>query len=227
MKLPSPSSCASAGPGARFGVPVYLENDADAAAVGECVRGAGHGFDPVVMLTFGTGIGGAAVVGGQIYRGVRGEHPELGHIPIESGVGAACYCGIAGCLESIASGTAIGAAGQAAGFADARAVFAAAKAGDSAAQALINRAVNAGATAAWTICHTLLPERLILGGGISEEHFDLFAQAMRRRLETATQFTRSAVSIAPAALGNDAGIVGAGSLAMQRARLRTLSPAAA
>jgi glucokinase len=210
----------------RFDVPVYLENDADAAAVGECVGGAGHGFDPVVMLTFGTGIGGAAVVGGQIYRGVQGEHPELGHIPISAG-GPPCYCGIAGCLESMASGTAIGAAGQAAGFADARAVFAAGAAGDSAAQAIISRAVNAGATAAWTISHTLLPQRLILGGGIIEEQFDLFAQAMRQRLETATQFTRGAVSIAPAALGNDAGIVGAGSLALQRARLRSVSPAVA
>ncbi len=200
----------------RFGVPVYLENDADVAAFGEWFCGAGRGFDPIVMLTFGTGIGGAAIVGGRVYRGVRGEHPELGHVPV-AGAGPLCYCGIQGCLESIASGTAIGTAGQAAGFADARAVFKAAGRGDQVAQSIVDRAVSAGATAAWTICHTFLPERIILGGGIMEEHFDLFARAMEQRLDPATQFTRRAVSIGPATLGNDAGLVGAGSLAMERA----------
>ena len=62
----------------RFGVPVYLENDADAAALGECAYGAGQGVDPVVMLTFGTGLGGAIVRDGQIVRGVKGEHPSWG-----------------------------------------------------------------------------------------------------------------------------------------------------
>jgi glucokinase len=200
-----------------FGVPVYLENDADAAAAGEYLGGAGRGFDPVVMLTFGTGIGGAAVAGGQIYRGVHGEHPELGHIPVGVG-GAACYCGIAGCLESVASGTAIGAAGRAAGFEDARAVFTAAAAGNSPARGIIQGAASAAATAAWTICHTFVPQRIVLGGGIMEEHFEVFAAAIRQRLDPATQFTRNAVSIAQAVLGNDAGMLGAGSLALLRAQ---------
>jgi glucokinase len=201
----------------RFGVPVFLENDADAAAVGECACGAGRGSDPVVMLTFGTGIGGAAIVGGQIYRGVHGEHPELGHIPVDSAPGIEpCYCGIQGCLESIASGAAIGSAGQKAGFANARAVFAAASAGDGHAQGIIDRAVQAACTGAWTICHTFLPQCLVLGGGIIEDHFNLFAGAIRHRLESATQFTPALVRVVPAALGNNAGIVGAASVALQR-----------
>src|SRR4029079_6704818 len=114
----------------RFRVPVCLENDADAAVFGECAAGAGRGCDPVVMLTFGTGIGGGAVVSGHIYRGVRGEHPELGHIPT-SADRLECYCGIGGCLESVASGTAIAQAGAEAGYADARAVFAAADQGEA------------------------------------------------------------------------------------------------
>lgn len=205
----------------RFGVPVYLENDADAAALGECAYGAGQGVDPVVMLTFGTGLGGAIVRDGQIVRGVKGEHPELGHVPV-SDAGPECYCGIRGCLESLASGTAIGTAGRASGFQDSRAVFAAARAGDPAARAIVDRATAAAANAAWIFCHTILPERILLGGGIMEDHFVLFARAMGARLLTATQFSHDAVSIVRAGLGNDAGIIGAASLALSR---RQSSPA--
>jgi len=203
---------------ARFGRPVYLENDADAAALGECFAGAGSGFSPVVMLTFGTGIGGSVIVDGQIYRGANGEHPELGHIPI-SRDGPLCYCGIRGCLESLASGAAIGNAGHNGGFQDARHVFAAARQQQAAAQAIVARAVDAAATAAWTICHTFLPQRLILGGGMMDDQFDLFAQAMKERLSTATQFSRDGVSITRAALGNDAGVIGAASIPLRHASL--------
>lgn len=196
-----------------FGLPVFLENDADAAALGECMAGAGRGSDPVVMLTFGTGVGGAAVFAGRILRGAQGEHPELGHIPVTSD-GPPCYCGTRGCLEVLASGAGIGTAGKASGFDDARAVFAAARGGNALARAIVDRALEAAATAAWTICHTLLPRCLILGGGMMEEHFDLFAGAMNRRLDPATQFTRAAVRICRAQLGNEAGVVGAAAIAL-------------
>lgn len=129
---------------ARFGVRVQLENDADAAAMGECFAGAGRGFDPIVMLTLGTGVGGAAIVRGEIYRGANGEHPELGHV-IVSDNGPPCYCGCRGCLESLASGTAIGAFGQTEGFADARAVFAGARNGKTGARTIVDRALAAAA----------------------------------------------------------------------------------
>lgn len=196
---------------ARFGVPVRLENDADAAALGECFAGAGRDFDPVVMLTLGTGVGGAAIVEGRIYRGAGGEHPELGHVLVAED-GPECYCGARGCLESLASGTALAAAGRPLGYADARAVITAARAGEAAARAVLDRALAAVAAAAWTLFHTFLPRRLILGGGIAEEHFDLFAAAMNARLARATQFTVSAVELVPTALGNDAGVVGAAAL---------------
>jgi glucokinase len=196
----------------RFGCPVWLENDADAAVLGECAFGAGGGVDPVVMLTFGTGVGGAAIVRGTIYRGVHGEHPEIGHLPVASD-GPQCYCGIRGCLESLASGNAIGEVGQAAGLPDTPAVFLAAQGDDPHAREIVDRAVNAAATAVWTLCHTFLPQRIILGGGIMEDHFHLFAPTMRERLDNATQFTRNAVSIEPAKLGNDAGLIGAACLA--------------
>jgi glucokinase len=196
---------------ARFGVPVRLENDADAAALGECFRGAGRGYDPVVMLTFGTGIGGAVVLGGAVYRGVNGEHPELGHVAVAAD-GPHCYCGRPGCLEAIASGTAIGEAGRAAGFEDARGVFAAAQAGHAAARRIVARAVEATAVAAWTFLHTFLPERFLLGGGMMDEQFALFSEAVNRSIAAAAMAPRSRVTVARAELGNDAGLVGAASL---------------
>jgi len=199
---------------ARFGVRVQLENDADAAAMGECFAGAGRGFDPIVMLTLGTGVGGAAIVRGEIYRGANGEHPELGHV-IVSDDGPPCYCGCRGCLESLASGTAIGAFGQTEGFADARAVFAGARNGKTGARTIVDRALAAAAAGAWTVFHTFLPRRLILGGGIAEEHFDMFAAAMNPRLREATQFTAQAVEIVRAQLGTAAGMIGAAALLLR------------
>jgi len=204
-----------------FRVPVQLENDADAAGVGEFQFGAGHGASPLVMVTLGTGVGGAVLVRGQIYRGVNGEHPELGHIPVRSD-GPECYCGTLGCWESLASGTAIAAAGRQFGFNDSRAVFAAAP-NDARAANLVQRAVNATAMAAWTLCHSILPQRIILGGGIGREHFDVFATAIRQQLSRATQFPKDCVTIMPARLGNDAGVIGAAALAFQNTNL-TKSP---
>jgi glucokinase len=126
--------------------------------------------------------------------------------------GPACYCGIAGCLESIASGSALGQAAQSIGLRDARELFAAARDGSATAQAIVHRAIDAACTAAWTVFHTILPQRLVLGGGMMDTEFDLFAGPMRERIAKATQFTPGAVDIVPARLGNDAGIVGGASL---------------
>lgn len=195
----------------RFGVPVRLENDADAAALGEAWIGAGRDTNPLALLTFGTGIGGATIINDRIHRGVRGEHPEIGHIPVDP-EGPPCYCGISGCLESIASGTALTAAARALGIADARELFAAADTGNPAAQAAVHRAVEATAVGAWTLCHTILPQRIVLGGGIMDTEFERFAVAVRARLAAATQFTPTSVDIVPASLGNDAGLIGAARL---------------
>ena len=90
----------------KYQVAVALENDADAAALGEYWMGAGQGAERVMMVTFGTGIGTGLVLNGKIYRGLRGAHPEGGHILIDPH-GPACYCGAHGCWESLASGPAI------------------------------------------------------------------------------------------------------------------------
>jgi glucokinase len=196
-----------------FRVPARLENDADAAAVGEGQFGAGRHANPLVMVTLGTGVGGALLINGAIHRGVDGEHPETGHIPVLRD-GPECYCGTRGCWESLASGTAIAAAGQAFGFKDSRAVFAAA-ASDANARAIVQRAVDATAIATWTLLHTSLPQRIILGGGIGEEHFETFATAMRRPIARATQIPKDRIEIVKAQLGNHAGVIGAACLAFQ------------
>lgn len=195
----------------RFNLPVRLENDADAALLGECQFGAGRGGDPVVMLTFGTGVGGGVWTGGRILRGARGQHLELGHLRVAS-EGPECYCGTCGCLESLASGSAIAALGRESGFADARAVFAAARSQDAAALAILHRAIDAVRTAIWNIAHSLLPQRVILGGGIMEEHFGLFEPGLADAVAGATQFRRGSLTLAPAQLGNRAGLVGAAGL---------------
>lgn len=196
-----------------FGCPVVLENDADMALLGECWTGAGRGFDPVVMLTFGTGIGGAAARGGALRRGVAGEHPELGHVPVDPR-GPRCYCGTSGCFESLASGTALGAAARVAGMSDAADLLGRARSGDGVAQRIRAEVLAATASAAWTILHALLPERLVLGGGMMDEHYETFAAAIRGAIERATLVPANRITVARAKLGGRAGMVGAAAAAM-------------
>jgi len=193
-----------------LGCPVRLENDADMALLGECRAGAGRGFDPVVMLTLGTGIGGAALVRGQLLRGAAGEHPEMGHVSVDPR-GPACYCGTNGCFESLASGAALAAAAAAHGLGDGRRLFARAARREPAAEGILRDALSAMSSATWTIVHALLPERLILGGGMMDEHYEMFAAAANGAIARATQAPKGRVTVARAALGNRAGVLGAAS----------------
>lgn len=205
--------------GEAFSCPVALENDADAALLGEGYAGAGRGFDSLVMLTFGTGIGGAALVSGTLLRGAGGAHPELGHVPVDPG-GPPCYCGTRGCFEAMASGSALSAAATAHGLGDARQLLARAAGGEALAQTLRERALGATASAATTLLHTLLPERMILGGGMMDERYEPFAEAVRGAIAKATQVPPGRVSVVRAQLGNRAGLVGAASIVL---RLKPLS----
>ena len=198
-----------------LGVSAFLENDGDAALLGEAFAGAARGCESAVMLTFGTGIGSGVLLDGRLYRGCQGEHPEMGHIPVDAD-GPGCYCGRKGCLESLASGAAITAAGRVSGFDDSRDVFAAAVKGDAAARRIVDRAVRATGVAAWTILHTFMPQRIVFGGGIADEHFELFAVPFREAIAAATMVPRPHVSVVKAQLGQDAGLVGAASRALNR-----------
>jgi glucokinase len=198
----------------EFSVRAYLENDADAAVLGEAHAGSARALRDVVMLTFGTGVGGGALIGGRIHRGANGEHPEIGHILVDPR-GPECYCGIRGCLESVASGTALSRAGQAAGFADAAEIFEKAGAADESASLLVERAVSAVASAFWTILHTFAPEKVVFGGGLMERQFDVFAPALRERARLAELAWGQRFQFSRAELANDAGLVGAAHRALR------------
>ena len=212
--LPGWSNHAFAAPlSDRFGLPVRLENDANAALLGEAIAGAAKGCKSAVMLTLGTGVGGAVLLDGRIYHGAGGAHPELGHIPVLAG-GPECYCGRRGCYEIIAAGLAIADAGAKIGLSGGEAVFTAAAAGERQAAAIIHGVAAATEVAVWTLLHTYLPDLILFGGGIVDGHWPLFEAAAQKSLAAAVLAREEGVTIARATLGNDAGIVGAASLVL-------------
>jgi glucokinase len=173
---------------AGAGQRVAMENDADAALVGELFHGAasGHRSEVVAMLTFGTGVGGAVWTGQSLYRGAQGEHPEIGHIAVDL-EGPPCYCGQKGCLESLASGPAINASGD------------------------FDRARRVLASALWTLAHTFRPSLVLLGGGMIDAYGDRLVPFESLNPDQAPMLLRP-MAVAQAALGNRAGVVGAARL---------------
>ena len=200
----------------RYGTRVRLVNDADAALLGEALAGAASGARVAVMLTVGTGIGGAALIDGAILRGAAGAHPEIGHMVVDP-AGPACYCGSRGCVEVIAAGPALARAGAEFGYPDAEAVFAAAAGGEAPANAIVARGADAVETAVWGLIHCFVPEIILFGGGIGERHFPLYRAAAERAVARAPLVPEGAVRVVRAALGNDAGMVGAAALMLDGA----------
>ncbi len=220
----------------RYGVPVVLELDTFAAALGEHWLGAGAGHEFVACVMIGTGIGCGLVRHGKVTRGARGAYPEIGHHVIDPS-GPLCYCGARGCWEALASGTAIGRAGReaaasgrssrllelAGGRADtvtSEMVFRASREGDRAAHEIVARAAEATAIGVHNVIHFLAPDAIILGGGVMQ-HYDLFAPAIEQALAAITMVPRQGISVTRAQLGPDAGLVGAArcvALALQEGR---------
>lgn len=196
---------------AATGKKVRLENDANAALLGEHWTGAGRGIDNIVMLTLGTGVGGGVLVNGRLYRGFDGVHPELGHIPVDPD-GPECYCGQNGCLEVLASGTAITQAAISKGFADSRQVFLEAAKGNHDAEEILGRVGHAIGRVVGILMHTFLPELVVLGGGVMSQKNELLLRSIKENLKHAALVPRNSVQIARAELGTRAGVVGAASL---------------
>ncbi|MCW5941171.1 MAG: ROK family protein [Fimbriimonadaceae bacterium] len=190
--------------GSRTNRPVAILNDADAALLGEM---QGETREPTAMLTFGTGVGGAFWAGTDRYRGAFGEHPEIGHMPVLPD-GRPCYCGLCGCLESEASGTALNARAAEAGYAD---LASAVQADDP----LVHRGREAIGRAIWNLAHVLRPERVILGGGLMDAFFDDLVPFRTMVAATAPSLI-APLRVVPARLGNRAGVVGAADHARRR-----------
>jgi glucokinase len=200
---------------AALGLPVSLENDANAAAYGEHWRGAGRGCASMVLLTLGTGVGGGLVLGGDLWRGADGMAGEIGHVTIDPS-GRTCRCGNTGCLETCASATGIvDRYRELAGVeesASAEQVHARALEGDANARQAYREAGRALGIAFATLVNLLNPERIVVGGGVLPA-WDLFMppaeQELRRRAFAAPA---ARVGFARAALGDLAGVTGAGGL---------------
>lgn len=194
-------------------LPVVLENDGIAAANGEWKFGAGRGLNHLVYVTVSTGIGGGVVVDGHLMHGRRGMAAHVGHMMIAPD-GPICGCGGKGCLEALASGTAFGVAARAAGFTDGKHAVELARTGDKKAKSLVDQEAQWLGYGFASLLHLYSPERLIIGGGLSAA-LDLMMPVIRAQIDRHAMPAFRAVEIVPAALGDNAGLIGAAALATQ------------
>ena len=216
----------------RFGMDTFLVNDASAAALAEHRLGAGRGMDNLIYITVSTGIGGGIVMGGQLYLGSSGAAGEIGHMVIDSG-GPECYCGLSGCLEVLASGTAI--ARQAkkrlrdgqnstltnlvAGNIDAitaREVSQAAQGGDRLAAEVVAQAAKYLGIGMAGVVNIFNPDIIVFGGGVSKMGDFLLDPVRRLVREKAFSISAQAVKIVTAELGDDVGLLGAAIFAREQ-----------
>ena len=215
----------------RFeGKPVYIENDANAAALGEAVAGAAKGTKSSVMITLGTGVGGGIIIDGKVYSGFNYAGAELGHIVIEHD-GRQCSCGRKGCWEAYSSATALikmtrekleecHARKRKTIMADAprisgRTAFDAMRAGDEAGKEVVEMYLSYLGTGMVNIVNIFQPEVISVGGGVSGEgQWLVDALLVKIRAEEYGHGVVPGTKVRIAQLGNDAGIVGAAVLGM-------------
>jgi glucokinase len=196
----------------EFGLTIAVENDADAAALGEMKWGAAKGSTNFIYVTVSTGIGGGIILAGELYRGVGGSHPEIGHQILDSS-GPRCYCGADGCWESLASGSAISAwmSRQApdAPPASAETICQLAMQGNEMAQRAIRRTGYYLGLGLANLVTIFSPDRIALGGGVMKSS-ELFLDDIRKVVrDVCTQVPAEKTEITLASLGADAGLYGA------------------
>ncbi len=213
----------------RTGLPTFVDNDANVAALAEHLFGAARGAQNAVMLTIGTGIGGGLILGGEIYRGSTGAGAELGHVAIQLD-GPACQgnCPGHGCVETLASGTALGREGRAVAESapdsalgklladgeeiDGKAVTVAAQEGDETAIGVFDLVGGRLGVALASFANIFEPEVIVIGGGVIVAGELLLAPA-RRELEARALRPMNNTPVVPAELGEDAGMIGAAAMA--------------
>ena len=215
----------------RFGVPVVIDNDATAAAIGENAFGAGVGAREMLMLTLGTGVGGGIICGGRPYRGCSGAAAELGHIIIDvNGRKCPANCSNHGCLEAYVAGPAMAAAARAAAVAepatalgralatghavDSRLLTRLGKEGDAGAVAVLARVGEYLGAGLVTLVNIFNPEVIVIGGGAAAAGELLLGPARAVLRARGSLPARDQVRVVPAALGPDAGFIGAAALAL-------------
>ncbi|HMC50574.1 MAG TPA: ROK family protein [Solirubrobacterales bacterium] len=213
----------------RTGLPVFLDNDGNVAALAEHLYGAARGKPDTVMLTIGTGIGGGLVLHGEIYRGSTGAGAELGHVVIQAD-GPPCQgnCPNHGCVESLASGTALGREARAAAESspdsalgkalaagkeiDGRVTTEAALAGDQTAIEIFELIGGRLGVACASLANVFQPHAIVVGGGVIAAG-DLLLEPARKEIRERALDPMNKTPILEATLGNDAGMIGAAALA--------------
>jgi len=197
------------------GLPVAVENDANALAVGEKHFGAARSFTDFVALTLGTGLGGGCYVGGTLNRGPHYIANQIGHVPFESD-GLPCSCGMRGCLETYVNAAAlIRYAGGS--FRSAAQVIAAANAGEKQAVEAIRVLGRHLARGSATLIAFLDPQALILGGGLTENNPLLFSVLHEKLPQHLRPWESRGLRILPSELGYHGGVMGAAALAFENA----------
>jgi glucokinase len=213
------------------GLPFILDNDANVAALGERWVGAGENQPDVVFITLGTGVGGGIVAAGELVHGVAGAGGEIGHICVDP-EGFSCTCGNTGCLETVTSATGI--VRLARKFAEefegdsavkaaidngeqvtSKDIFVAAEAGDKFSLMVVDKFAYYLGFACANLGSTLNPDSIVIGGGVSAAGEFLRAKVEAYFKKYAFSTVRATTKIKLAVLGNDAGIIGAASLALK------------
>ena len=216
---------------ARLGVPTALGNDVSLAALAEHRLGAGRGVRDMVFVAVGTGIGGGLVLGGQLYQGKSGVAGEIGHMALESD-GPVCNCGRTGCLEALASGTALPRLAQmridggqtsiltrlCGGRAETMTgemVFEAARQGDELAGQVIAGAARSLGTGLANLLNLLNPDMIVIGGGVASEWDSYVVPAIQHMERTAFPHVVKDAAVVPSQLGGLASALGAVALAQE------------
>jgi glucokinase len=214
----------------EIGIPIFIDNDANVAALGEKWRGAGADDRDVVFVTLGTGVGGGIIAEGNLIHGTAGSGGEIGHMTVEPG-GFDCTCGKKGCLETVASATGVVKlarkhAEEYAGNSQlkfiiddgqeitSKMIFDLAKQDDELAVLVVDRAAYYLGLACSHIGNLLNPAYIVIGGGVSAAGEYLLEQVRTYFAEFSFPNVKKTTYIKLAALGNDAGIVGAAYLAL-------------
>ena len=196
---------------------VKVGNDANVAALGEMWKGGGRGYDSIVMVTLGTGVGGGIILQGKILTGCKGAGGEIGHIKVNPDETAVCGCGNRGCLEQYASATGIVNMAKKNLREDscltgqeitAKAVFDGAKAGDSYCLEVVDAFGKYLGLALSNVAHVVDPEAFVIGGGVSAAG-QIILDVVEKYYNENSMFALKNKKFHLAELGNDAGIYGA------------------
>ncbi|CQR46841.1 Glucokinase [Paraliobacillus sp. PM-2] len=213
------------------GLPVYVDNDANIAAIGENWKGSGDLVEDLIVVTLGTGVGAGIVANGHIISGTNGMAGEIGHITVEKDGGVPCNCGRSGCLETVTSATGIARqateavkAGEDTTLMEryqmnkkltAKDVFDSANEGDIVSQAIINHVTDVLGYTLANVATVINPSKIIIGGGVSKAGEHLLGPLRTAFKKYALPRINEGCEFEIAALGNDAGIYGGAYLVKQ------------